>query len=42
MKTDCYRYQVGGWRILFKVDDLNKEVRVYDIKPRGDAYKHGQ
>ncbi len=40
-KTDCYRYQVGGWRILFMVDEMNKEVRVYEIRPRGDVYKHG-
>ncbi|MGR3311364.1 MAG: type II toxin-antitoxin system RelE family toxin [Candidatus Brocadiales bacterium] len=40
-KHGCYRYQVGGWRILYKVDDIAKEVRIYQIRPRGDVYKHG-
>jgi mRNA interferase RelE/StbE len=40
-KPDCLRYQVGGWRILFKVDEISKEVRIYGIRPRGDVYKHG-
>lgn len=35
-----YRYQMGGWRILYEVDEASKEVRVYEIRPRGDAYKH--
>jgi mRNA interferase RelE/StbE len=40
-KPDCFRYQVGGWRILYKVDELLKEVRIYALRPRGDVYKHG-
>ncbi|NSW83181.1 MAG: type II toxin-antitoxin system RelE/ParE family toxin [Syntrophothermus sp.] len=36
----CYRYQVGGWRILYEVDETTREVRIYDIRPRGDVYKH--
>jgi mRNA-degrading endonuclease RelE of RelBE toxin-antitoxin system len=40
-QPDCYRYQVGGWRILYKVDEAGKEVRIYEIRPRGDIYKHG-
>jgi mRNA interferase RelE/StbE len=34
-----YRYQIGGWRILYEVDDSAHEVRIYDIGPRGDVYK---
>jgi mRNA interferase RelE/StbE len=34
-----FRYQVGGWRILYEVDDDSQEVRVYEIGPRGDVYK---
>jgi mRNA interferase RelE/StbE len=34
-----YRYQVSGWRILFEVDDVSWEVKVYEIGPRGDVYK---
>jgi len=40
-KPDCYRYQVGGWRILYKIDEGTKEVRIYNIRPRGDVYKDG-
>jgi mRNA-degrading endonuclease RelE of RelBE toxin-antitoxin system len=40
-QPDCYRYQVGGWRILYRVVDGSKEVRIYEIRPRGDIYKHG-
>ena len=36
-----YRYQVGGWRIMYEIDEANKLVSVYDIGPRGDIYKHG-
>ncbi len=38
-KTDCYRYQVGGWRIVYEVNDAEKEVMIYDIGARGDVYK---
>jgi mRNA interferase RelE/StbE len=34
-----FRYQVGGWRILYEVDDVLHEVRIYEIGPRGDVYK---
>jgi mRNA-degrading endonuclease RelE of RelBE toxin-antitoxin system len=33
-----YRYQVGGWRILYEVNEAQKVVTVYGIKPRGDVY----
>lgn len=36
----CYRYQVGGWRILYEVDKSTQEVRIYEMRPRGDVYKH--
>ncbi len=39
-KAGCYRYQVGGWRILYRVDDEIQQVRIYEIRPRGDVYKH--
>jgi mRNA interferase RelE/StbE len=34
-----FRYQVGGWRILYEVDDASHEVKIYEIGPRGDVYK---
>jgi mRNA interferase RelE/StbE len=36
-----YRYQAGGWRIMYQIDEAHKLVSVYDIGPRGDVYKHG-
>jgi len=39
-KPGYFRYQVGGWRIVYRVDDAACEVRVYEIRPRGDVYKH--
>jgi mRNA interferase RelE/StbE len=38
--ADSYRCQVGGWRVIYEVDDEAKEVRIYQIRPRGDVYKH--
>ncbi len=39
-KSD-FRYQVGGWRILYEIDENQQIVTVYEIRPRGDVYKHG-
>ena len=33
-----YRLRVGGWRLLFTPDRLQKLIYVYAILPRGDAY----
>mgnify|MGYP001773997958 CR=1 FL=1 len=33
-----YRVRVGKWRILYTVDDQAKEIHVYRIKPRAQAY----
>jgi mRNA interferase RelE/StbE len=34
-----YRYRIGGYRVLFTPDKINKVVYVYAILPRGDVYK---
>ena len=36
-----YRYKVAGWRILYEINEKDKVVTVYDIRSRGDVYKHG-
>ena len=36
----CYRYQIGGLRLVYEVHEDVMEVRVYIIRPRGDVYKH--
>jgi mRNA interferase RelE/StbE len=37
-----YRYKVGGWRIMYEIDETENIVKVYEIRPRGDVYKHGR
>lgn len=32
------RLRVGSRRILFTVDDLNKEIKIWIIEDRGDIY----
>lgn len=34
----CYRYQMGGWRVIYEVEEDPRLVTVFDISPRGDAY----
>ena len=38
--SGCYRYQIGGLRLIYEVHIDLMEVRVYSIRPRGDVYKH--
>ena len=33
---NAYRLRVGDWRVLF---DMDVEIIITDILPRGDAYK---
>jgi len=34
-----FRLRIGGWRVLFVIDDEELVILVLDILPRGDAYK---
>ena len=34
-----YRIRVGDWRVLYVVDDLKREVFVYSVSHRGEAYR---
>jgi mRNA interferase RelE/StbE len=38
--SGCYRYQIGGLRLIYEVHEDLLDVRVYSIRPRGDVYKH--
>jgi mRNA-degrading endonuclease RelE of RelBE toxin-antitoxin system len=38
--ANSYRCQVGGWRIINELDDEAEEVRIYQIRPRGDVDRH--
>jgi mRNA-degrading endonuclease RelE of RelBE toxin-antitoxin system len=31
--------RVGTWRVVYRVDEVAKEVLVSDIAPRGDVYR---
>jgi len=33
-----FRLRVGDWRILYTINDQTKEVRIYRIKHRSQAY----
>ncbi len=37
--TDAWRIRAGDIRILYEVDDTQKEVRIYRIKKRDKAYQ---
>ncbi len=34
-----YRIRVGNYRILFEIDDSKKNVKIYSVKHRKDAYR---
>ena len=34
-----YRFRSGDYRILYRIDDLNKTIYIYRIKHRKDAYR---
>lgn len=34
-----WRLRVGGWRVLYVIDDRERTVLVTDILPRGEAYR---
>lgn len=36
--TGMFRLRVGQRRILFTVDEVNKEIKIWVIEDRGDAY----
>lgn len=38
--TDLYRYRVGDYRIVYRINDAELEVLVLDAKPRGEVYKN--
>jgi len=35
---NTYRIRVGSWRIIYKVDNDEKSIVIYDILPRKSAY----
>lgn len=36
--NNMMRLRVGSRRVLFTVDDLNKEIKIWIIEDRGDIY----
>jgi mRNA interferase RelE/StbE len=37
--TSDYRVRVGALRIVYTIDDGSRVVRIFRIRPRGDAYR---
>lgn len=35
---NTYRIRVGSWRIIYKVDNNEKSIVIYNILPRKSAY----
>lgn len=31
--------RVGDWRIIYRVDEINQEIKVIAVRPRGKAYR---
>ena len=36
---DGFRIRVGDWRVSFTVDDASEVMEVFEIEPRGSAYR---
>jgi mRNA interferase RelE/StbE len=34
-----YRIRKGPYRVIFKIDDTRREITIYRIKPRREAYR---
>lgn len=38
-EQEGYRIRLGDYRILYRIDDASKEIYIYRIKHRKDAYR---
>ena len=38
-RKDAFRYRLGDWRILYRLDRETRTVIVVDVWPRGRAYR---
>ena len=36
---DTFRYRLGDWRILYRLDRKTRTLEILDIRPRGGAYR---
>lgn len=36
---DGFRIRIGGYRVVYRVDDKERHVKVTDVVPRKDAYR---
>ena len=36
---DMYRTRIGNYRILFRIDDTQRSIKIFEIKHRKDAYQ---
>ncbi len=38
-ERSTFRYRLGDWRILYRIDRKTRTLEVLDIRPRGGAYR---
>lgn len=36
--SDLYRFRVGGYRVLYSIDEAAQRIRIELIRTRGDVY----
>jgi mRNA interferase RelE/StbE len=36
---DGFRIRIGDYRVIYRVDDKERQVKVTDVLPRKDAYR---
>ena len=34
-----WKMRVGNWRVIYEINDKNKEVKIFRIKHRSEAYR---
>ena len=37
---EAWRIRIGDWRVIYEIDDRDKNVRIVFVAPRKDVYKH--
>lgn len=40
--TGNYRLQIGGWRVVYDIDDEMGMILLKSLRSRGDVYKKGK
>ena len=38
-RSDLWRIKFGDWRIVFRLDEPNREIEIIRVRRRAEAYK---